>query len=294
MNEVRKVNTRNPRPEWLSIRLNSGEEGRQVMGCISDLKLGTVCSSAKCPNQSECFGKGRATFLLMGPSCTRRCGFCAVERNEPSSLDPSEPERVAQAVSRLKLTHAVITSVTRDDLHDGGAGHFVATVEAVRGICPEVTVEILVPDFAGNIDAWSVSAASLPDVYNHNLETVERLYGTVRPIASYSGSLEQLKFVKEKYPEVKTKSGMMVGLGESYEEIIAAAKDLRAAKVDMITVGQYLCPVGSKNLPVEYYMPPEEFKRLEHDLQELGFSSVAASPFVRSSYNAGENFKENC
>ncbi len=280
----------NPRPDWLTIRLSNNDTQKEVRGCLESLQLGTVCSSARCPNQSECFSKGRATFLLMGPNCTRRCAFCAVDREQPMALDTGEPERVAQAVKQLKLKHAVITSVTRDDLPDGGAQHFVDTVRLVRELNPSVSVEILVPDFAGNIDAWDFSASSLPDVYNHNLETVQRLYATVRPQADYSRSLEQLKFVKDKYPQLKTKSGMMVGLGEEYDELVEAGRDLREAGVDMVTVGQYLSPISSRNLQVQYYMPPEEFTRLEDDLKKMGFLMVAASPFVRSSYNAGEAF----
>lgn len=286
------MSERNPRPDWLTIRLPLQNDQRPVRGCLGSLGLGTVCSSARCPNQAECYSKGRATFLLMGPHCTRRCGFCAVSREAPVSLDPREPQRVAQAVRELKLKHAVITSVTRDDLPDGGAAHFVRTVEAVRTENPGVTVEILVPDFAGNPEAWRTSASCRPEVYNHNLETVHRLYERVRPVADYRRSLEQLRSVKQEFPELTTKSGLMVGLGETYDELLETGSDLRAAGVDMITVGQYLSPVNGKNLPVERYMPPEEFERLAAALRALGFAMVAASPFVRSSYNAGESFDE--
>ncbi len=286
------MSKKNPRPEWLSIRLeHDNEKLRSVEGCLVDLDLKTVCSSAKCPNRSECYSKRRATFIMMGDNCTRRCGFCAVGRDKPEPLDADEPIRVAKAVKRLDLKHAVITSVTRDDLADGGAEHFMKTVLEIRAMNPEVTVEILVPDFAGDIKAWDVSASSLPDVYNHNIETVPRLYPTVRPEAVFQRSIDQLEYVKSKYPTVLTKSGMMVGLGETYDEIILAAKALREAKVDIITVGQYLAPISERNLPVVYYMPPEEFVKLENDLKNMGFMSVAASHFVRSSYNAEDVMK---
>lgn len=280
----------NPRPDWLTIRLPLQNDQQPVRGCLDNLRLGTVCSSARCPNQAECYGKGRATFLLMGPNCTRRCGFCAVDREAPQPLDPQEPERVAQAVMELKLRHAVITSVTRDDLPDGGAEYFVQTVQAVRRKNPGVSIEILVPDFAGRQESWRISAGSLPDVYNHNMETVRRLYPSVRPQADYDRSLAQLRYVKDVFPQLTTKSGLMVGLGETYEELLQVGRDLRAAGVDMVTVGQYLAPVNGKNLPVVSYLPPEEFARLEKDLKAMGFAMVAASPFVRSSYNADEAF----
>ena len=281
------MSKKNPRPEWLSIRLeNDNDRLRSVEGCLVDLNLKTVCSNAKCPNRSECYSKRRATFIMMGENCTRRCGFCAIGREQPQPLDPDEPLRIANAVKRLDLSHAVITSVTRDDLLDGGAEHFNQTVTQVRKINPNTTIEILVPDFAGNEEAWCTSAKSRPDVYNHNVETVPRLYETVRPIAEFDRSVAQLAYIKEHFPDILTKSGMMVGLGEKYVEIIEVARKLREAQVDIITVGQYLSPINERNLPVKYYMPPEEFAKLEHDLKEMGFASVAAAPFVRSSYNA--------
>ena len=292
MIEEGKMSKNNPRPEWLSIRLQHDNSAlTSVEDCLKDLNLRTVCSNAKCPNRSECYSKGRATFIMMGDNCTRRCGFCAINREKPHPLDPEEPMRIAKAVNRLKLSHAVITSVTRDDLADGGAKHFKTTVEAVRKLNPLTSVEILVPDFAGNKEAWNISAESLPDVYNHNVETVPRLYPTVRPIADFERSIKQLLYVKEHYPQILTKSGMMVGLGETYAEIVAAGRALYDAGVDIITVGQYLAPINTKNLPVKYYMPPEEFARLECEFKEMGFKSVAASPFVRSSYNAEDSLK---
>ncbi len=281
------MSEKNPRPEWLSIRLeHDNPKLRSVENCLVDLDLKTVCSNARCPNRSECYSKRRATFIMMGRNCTRRCAFCAVDRERPEPLDPGEPERVAEAVKRLELSHAVITSVTRDDLPDGGAEHFRRTVLAVRELNPKTTIEILVPDFGGDSTAWEISASVLPDVYNHNVETVPRLYGLVRPIADFQRSVAQLAYVKQRYPQLLTKSGMMVGLGENYQEIIEVAEILRDAGVDIITVGQYLAPISERNLPVAYYMPPEEFAKLEQELKAMGFASVAAAPFVRSSYNA--------
>lgn len=275
------------RPPWLTIRVPASADPR-VNVCLDDLKLGTVCRHAKCPNQLECYGRGRATFLLMGPSCTRHCAFCAVPREAPVPLDATEPARVAEAVKRLELKHVVITSVTRDDLPDGGAAHFAATVRAVREARPEATVEILVPDFAGEEDAWTVSADSLPDVYNHNIETVPRLYDMVRPEADYDMSLALLDFVNERHPEITTKSGIMLGLGEDLAEVVEVAEDLRGVGVDMITVGQYLCPEREANLPVVRYVTPEEFDDLREELVGIGFRFVACAPLVRSSYNAQE------
>lgn len=274
-------------PPWLKIRVPVHSD-ETVHSCLDTHKLGTVCQSARCPNQLECFGKGRATFLLMGPVCTRHCGFCAVTDGAPTPLDPEEPARVAEAVKELGLRHAVITSVTRDDLDDGGASHFAATVEAVRASSPEVTIEILVPDFGGDEEAWAVAADSRPDVFNHNIETIPRLYDKVRPEADYDMSLALLDFVKERHPQGKTKSGLMLGLGETLEEVVEVCEDLRGIEVNMITIGQYLCPSKKVNLPVERYVPPEEFAELKADLDTLGFDFVACSPFVRSSYNAAE------
>lgn len=276
-----------PRPPWLTIRVPANMDP-SVDTCLDDLKLGTVCRHAKCPNRHECYDKGRATFLLMGPSCTRHCAFCGVPREAPTALDPEEPGRVAEAAERLELKHAVITSVTRDDLPDGGAAHFAATVAAVRERCPQATVEILVPDFAGDEDAWAVAADAGADVFNHNMETVPRLYDKVRPEADYDMSLALLDFVKERCPKATTKSGLMLGLGEELDEVVAVAEDLRGVGVDMLTVGQYLCPEREKNLPVERYVTPEEFEQLREALVELGFRFVACAPLVRSSYNALE------
>lgn len=276
-------------PPWLAKKIPA-DDGRAVEECLDELALDTVCRGARCPNRLECRARGRAAFLLMGPNCTRRCRFCAMAEGEPRPLDPAEPGRLAEAAARLGLGHVVVTSVTRDDLPDGGAGHFAATVRAIRERLPGATVEILVPDFWGDEDAWAVAADALPDVFNHNLETVERLYGEVRPGADFDRSLALLDFVKERRPELTSKSGLMLGLGEEMEEILETAEALRDVGVDMITVGQYLQPRSERTLEVRRFVPPEEFAALERELLALGFASVACGPFVRSSYNAEESF----
>ncbi len=276
-------------PPWLKKTIPA-EGGQAVNDCLSALRLDTVCRGARCPNSLDCKSRGRAAFLIMGPNCTRACRFCAMESAEPAALDPEEPARLAEAVERLGLKHAVVTSVTRDDLPDGGAGHFAAVVAAVRARAPGAAVEILVPDFWGDEDAWAVAVDSLPDVFNHNIETVERLYGRVRPEADFDRSLALLDFAKERQPEMTTKSGMMLGLGEEMDEVLEAAEALRDVGVDIITVGQYLRPRSERTLPVERFVPPEEFEELAKELRGLGFKAVACSPFVRSSYNAEEDF----
>lgn len=277
------------RPPWLTVRVPVGGT-ETVDACLEDLRLGTVCRSARCPNRAECYNHGRATFLLMGPHCTRSCRFCAVTRHPPAPLDPDEPARVAEAASRLHLSHVVITSVTRDDLPDGGASHFAATVAVVRVRRPEATIEILVPDFAGREEAWAVAAASGADVFNHNIETVPRLYPEVRPDASYTQSLALLRWVKTHHPQQLTKSGLMVGLGESEAEILQVGRDLAAAGVDIVTVGQYLCPDRETHLPVSRYVEPAEFDAIGAAYREMGFRMVASAPLVRSSYHAEEAF----
>lgn len=276
-------------PPWLTKKIPANP-GREVIDCLSDLSLDTVCRGARCPNSLECRSRGRAAFLLMGPHCTRACRFCAMTSDTPAPLDPEEPERLARAVRRLGLTHAVVTSVTRDDLPDGGAGHFAATVAAIRRTRPQTAVEILVPDFWGDESAWEIAADSLPDVFNHNMETIERLYDKVRPEADFDRSLALLDFAKERQPKMTTKSGMMVGLGEELEEIVETASALRDVGVDIVTVGQYLKPSSARTLEVERFVTPAEFADLERELRGLGFKSVACSPFVRSSYNAEESF----
>ena len=276
-------------PPWLTKKIPL-ESGSRVADCLDELRLDTVCRGARCPNSLDCKSRGRAAFLIMGAHCTRACRFCAMESGAPAPLDPGEPARLAEAVKRLGLRHAVITSVTRDDLPDGGAAHFAATVAAIRAACSETTVEILVPDFWGDEAAWETAADALPDVFNHNMETVERLYHAVRPEADFDRSLALLDFAKERQPKMATKSGMMVGLGEELEEIVEAARALRDVGVDIVTVGQYLRPVSARTLEVARYVTPEEFADLEEELRGLGFKAVACSPFVRSSYNAEEAF----
>jgi lipoic acid synthetase len=279
----------NTLPPWLKKTVPPG--GGKIVGeCLDDLRLDTVCRGARCPNRLDCYSRGRAAFLIMGPNCTRSCRFCAVTSADPVPLDPGEPARLAEAVKRLGLRHAVVTSVTRDDLPDGGAAHFAETVRHIRALAPGVTVEILVPDFRGDGNAWAMAADAAPDVFNHNLETVERLYGKVRPQADYDLSLALLDFARERRPEMTTKSGLMLGFGEELEEIVEAARDLRDAGVDAVTVGQYLRPKSDRALPVERFVAPDEFADLERELVGLGFRSVACSPFVRSSYNAEEAF----
>ncbi len=278
-------------PPWLTKKIPA-EGDAAVRNVLADLSLDTVCRGARCPNSLDCKSRGRAAFLLMGPHCTRRCRFCAMTEGEPTPPDPEEPARLAEAVKRLGLGHAVVTSVTRDDLPDGGAGHFARTVRAIRAACPGVAVEILVPDFWGDEEAWATAADSLPDVFNHNLETVERLYGKVRPGADFDRSLALLDFVKERHPDLATKSGLMLGLGEELDEILETAEALRDVGVDLLTVGQYLKPRSARTLEVERFVPPEEFAELERELLGLGFKSVACAPFVRSSYNAEEAFEK--
>lgn len=274
-------------PGWMKrpiAREGSYETVKQLM---DRLELHTVCQSAKCPNQGECFASGTATFLIMGDACTRGCRFCAVETRAPAPLDPQEPARLAEAVVLMRIKHAVITTVTRDDLPDGGAAHFVAVIEAVRDASPGTRVEVLTSDFGGNLESVDTVADALPDVFNHNVETVPRLYGDVRPGAEYARSLRLLARVKERCPGMPTKSGLMLGLGETHEEVVAVMRDLREAGCDMLTLGQYLRP-SANHLPVAEFVPPAEFDALAREAEALGFSAVASSPFVRSSYHAGE------
>ncbi|HEY8555164.1 MAG TPA: lipoyl synthase, partial [Burkholderiales bacterium] len=249
-------------------------------------KLNTVCEEASCPNIGECFAHGTATFMIMGRLCTRRCPFCDVAHGRPDPLDPDEPENLARAVAAMGLRFVVITSVDRDDLRDGGAAHFVACIEAVRRHAPGTSIEVLVPDFRGRLAvALDTLGRALPDVFNHNLETVPRLYKAARPGADYRHSLELLRQFKERYPGIPTKSGLMVGLGETNEEIVEVMRDLRAVGCDMLTIGQYLQP-SRHHLPVERYVTPAEFEEFARVGRALGFSSVASGPMVRSSYHA--------
>jgi len=260
-----------------------------VKSQLRELGLHTVCESARCPNIGECFRKPTATFMILGDVCTRRCRFCSVGKGTVKPPDPDEPANIVEAVRRLGLRHTVITSVTRDDLPDGGASQFGEVVRLLRENFPETVVEVLTPDFGGDGDSLRVVMDAGPHIFNHNLETVPRLYGTVRPQAVYARSLEVLKRAKEMRPESYTKSGIMVGLGETYEEVISVMRDLRSNNCDLITVGQYLRPM-KENIEVSEYVKPEVFETYKEAALEMGFVSAACAPFVRSSYNAEEVF----
>ena len=277
------------KPAWLQRRLPAGETFNQVRELIEAGRLHTVCQEAKCPNIWECYSHRTATFLIMGGRCTRNCRFCSVSPGLPEPLDPDEPERVAEAVERMGLRYAVVTSVTRDDLPDGGAGHFAATLHEIRRRVPGVQIEVLIPDFQGDPAALDVVLRARPDVLNHNIETVPRLYPRVRPQADYRRSLELLRRAGEIAPGTPTKSGLMLGLGERPEEIRQTLLDLRAAGCRILTLGQYLQP-SPEHLPVEAYVPPDDFENWRRDALEMGFSEVASAPFVRSSYHAKESF----
>lgn len=272
-------------PPWLRRPIARTGAYARVDEVLGELRLNTVCASAKCPNRGECFSEGTATFLIMGDACTRACRFCAVETRPPRPLDPDEPARVAEAVVRMGLRHVVITTVTRDDLDDGGAAHFAAVVGAVRAAAPDTAVEVLTSDFAGDLRAVETVLAATPDVFNHNLETVPRLYAEVRPGADYARSLAVLAHAGRHSSAIPTKSGLMLGLGESPDEVVDVMSDLREAGVAMLTLGQYLRP-GPAHLPVVEYVAPEVFASLARDAYRLGFSSVASAPYVRSSYHA--------
>ncbi|WP_292957040.1 MULTISPECIES: lipoyl synthase [unclassified Neptuniibacter] len=274
------------KPEWIRIDARSNANVKKVKKQLRDLNLHTVCEEASCPNLAECFSHKTATLMIMGAICTRRCPFCDVAHGRPMQLDPEEPKKVASTISQLGLKYVVITSVDRDDLKDGGAGHFAECVKEARLLDQELKVEILVPDFRGRIDvALEKLSAHIPDVLNHNMETVPALYSHVRPGADYHWSLNLLYQFKRLHPSVDTKSGLMVGLGETKEQIIQVMKDLRANDVDMLTIGQYLQP-SKHHLAVERYVTPEEFKEYEEIGYQLGFKNVASGPMVRSSYHA--------
>lgn len=277
-------------PPWMRKRVRPGATADGVRELLTELKLATVCQSAVCPNQCECFGERTATFMILGRTCTRNCRFCAVAEGQPASPEPDEPERVARAAARLGLRHVVITSVTRDDLADGGADVFARTIAAVRTALPQASIEVLVPDFQGDDAAIARVSAARPDVLNHNVETVKRLYGRVRPGAKYERSLELLRRARELNPETVTKSGLMVGLGETRLELRRTFRDLRQAGVELLTVGQYLAPTREHH-PIIRFVTPEEFREMEEEALELGFVGAACGPFVRSSYRAGELFQ---
>jgi lipoic acid synthetase len=277
------------KPEWLRVKAPQQERIGQVADLLLDLRLNTVCQEASCPNIGECFSGGTATFLIMGPGCTRACPYCDIDFDKSvRSLDPTEPERLAEAVLRLGLSHVVITSVNRDDLEDGGASQFVACIQQIRHRSPQTTIELLIPDFCGDPSALARVMAAEPQVLNHNIETVPRLYRQVRPQGDYSRSLSLLRQVHEGWPRVYVKSGLMVGLGEADEEVIAVMADLRRHGVDLVTIGQYLSP-GPKHLAVQRFVTPDQFQTYRrHGEESLGFLQVVSSPLTRSSYHAGE------
>ena len=274
------------KPEWIRVKASSGQGYHEVKRMLREHNLHTVCEEASCPNIGECFSKGTATFMILGDLCTRRCPFCDVGHGKPLPPDANEPAQLAKSISLLKLKYVVITSVDRDDLRDGGAQHFVDCLSAIRASSPDTKLETLVPDFRGRLDtALDVLAQSLPDVLNHNMETVPRLYKLARPGADYAHSLRLLKDFKARFPHVTTKSGLMLGLGETDEEVLQAMRDLRAHNVEMLTLGQYLQPSDS-HLPVLRYVTPDTFKMFEQAAKEMGFSHAACGPMVRSSYHA--------
>ena len=276
---------RKHKPEWLRRRFSFNSSVTEVSDLLVNLNINTVCQEAHCPNQLECFGNHTATFMILGDHCTRNCTFCAVTCGSPEPPDPDEPNRVAQAVSHLGLKYVVLTSVTRDDLPDGGADHFAATIKAIQEIGHEVFVEVLIPDFQGSVQALATVLAAAPAVLNHNLETVQRLYPAVRPQADYNRSLHLLAEVKRLAPDTVSKSGFMVGLGEKSEEVSILMGDLRKVGCDLVTIGQYLRP-SKDHHPVIEYVPPNIFQAYKAEAQSLGFMGVASGPYVRSSYQA--------
>ena len=277
------------KPDWLRVKAPQYERIGAVADLLVDLKLNTVCQEASCPNIGECFAGGTATFLIMGPACTRACPYCDISFDRSKrELDPTEPDRLGEAVARMGLRHVVITSVNRDDLDDGGASQFWACIQAVRKYSPCTTIELLIPDLCGNWDALKIVLDAAPNVLNHNIETVPRLYRKVRPQGDYERSLELLNRVRNGWSRVYTKSGLMVGLGEKDDEVKQVLFDLRRNQVDIVTIGQYLSP-GPKHLPVDRFVTPDQFEMYRKDGEEnLGFLQVVSSPLTRSSYHAGE------
>ncbi len=278
------------KPPWLRVRLAETSELLETRALVRRLKLGTVCEEAACPNLHECWSARHATLMLLGRVCTRACAFCNVASGRPERVDPDEPRRVADAIALLRLRHVVVTSVDRDDLPDGGAGHFAACIEAIRAAAPRTTIEVLTPDFRHKPGAVETVAAARPDVYNHNVETVPRLYRRIRPGAGYEHSLALLARAKQLLPQGFTKSGLMVGLGEEQSEVTRVMQDLRAANVDFLTIGQYLRP-SPRHAEVARFVPPSEFDALASRARAEGFLLVSASPLTRSSYHADEDFE---
>ena len=285
-----KETSRIKKPDWLRVRVSGSKKFLETKKILSESKIVTVCEEANCPNISECWQKNHATFMIMGDTCTRACAFCNVKTGLPDKLDVFEPYKISQAVKKMNLSHVVITSVDRDDLDDGGAEHFAKTIRAIRTTSPETSIEILTPDFLKKENALEKIMKDYPDVFNHNLETVPRLYLSIRPGARYFNSLKLLNDVKDKNPNIFTKSGLMLGLGENKNEIMQVMDDLRAAKVDFLTLGQYLQPT-KKHAPVAKYVTPDEFNSYKIIAESKGFLMVSSSPLTRSSHHAEEDFK---
>jgi lipoic acid synthetase len=276
------------KPHWIRAKSPANPEVQRLKKVLREARLHTVCEEASCPNLGECFQHGTATFMIMGDVCTRRCPFCDVAHGRPEPLDQDEPKHLAETIAAMNLKYVVITSVDRDDLRDGGAEHFVNCIQSVRDVTPSTRIEVLTPDFRGRMDrALDIFRAAPPDVFNHNLETVPRLYKKARPGADYQWSLDLLKRFKEEHPDVPTKSGLMLGLGETLEEVEEVMRDLRAHNVDMLTLGQYLQP-SLHHLPVDRFVTPEEFDQLREIGEAIGFEQVASGPMVRSSYHADQ------
>jgi lipoyl synthase len=281
-----------PKPDWIRVRVASSPRFNEIKKILREHKLHTVCEEASCPNIGECFSKGTATFMIMGDICTRRCPFCDVGHGRPLPLDGDEPANLAKTIAALRLKYVVITSVDRDDLRDGGAQHFVDCIRAVRELSPGTRIEVLVPDFRGRTDrALQILALAPPDVMNHNLETAPRLYKQARPGSDYAHSLQLLRSFKERFPQIPTKSGLMVGLGETDDEILAVMRDMRAHGIDMLTIGQYLQPTAG-HLPVLRYVHPDTFARFEREAYAMGFLHAAVGALVRSSYHADQQAED--
>lgn len=284
------MKTKEQKPDWIRIKLTTGENYSEIKDMMRSKTLHTVCEEARCPNIYECWANRTATFMILGDICTRACRFCAVNTGMPTELDLKEPERVAEATERMGLRHCVVTSVARDDLQDGGASIFAETIRSIRHRMPFCSVEVLIPDFMGNWDALRVVMDAKPDILNHNIETVERMSNRVRAKAKYSRSLELLRQAKEMQPDIPTKSSIMLGVGEEWDEILQAMDDLRGAKCDILTLGQYLQP-SPKHLDVAKYYHPDQFAELKQEGMKRGFSHVESGPLVRSSYHAHEQVK---
>lgn len=277
------------KPDWLKVKFHRGQRLKEVEEILDEFSLNTVCEEAGCPNRGECFNRKTATFMIMGNNCTRDCRFCDVTHGKPQPLDKEEPVRVAKAVQALDLKHVVVTSVTRDDLADGGADHFAQVIRNIRALNPEVNIEVLIPDFNGNSEALKVVIEAEPEIINHNVETVSGLYSEVRPDADYFQSLTLLQNVKERNKDILTKSGIMLGLGEKENEVMEVLKDLRRVNCDLLTIGQYLSP-SSNHHPVVEYVHPDMFEKYKDEGMEMGFRYIASGPLVRSSYHADEAY----